>query len=599
VKKTIASAERSPAYRRIEDLIAAGHCVCLDGAIGTEIAHRAGVPGELEEGAWATRATLTEPETVTEVHRAYLAAGCDVITTNTWGLPSWQGGAKTITDPGRAPVHWIDLARRALRVAHAAVEESGGEAAVAFSLNGEIDSPDARESVRLLDRVFKEGPAPDLILVETLSVVRPSLLAAIDALLEMGPPIWLSFRRCRHGLCGVYGEHWGGPEGDAFGRAARSFEERGVSALLVNCVPPDHVDGMVPFLRDFTDLPLGVYPNLGYLTDAGWQFDASVDPAEYADLARGWRRQGAQIIGGCCGVRPDHIAATKAALEGEGSSDAGDLAASIPMVEPESWPGPETEAEPWRDERGRELFPPPFPELTLDAAVDPPADADFVLFHYLMRQGIGAHQRCLDVGCGSGLLSVQLALNGATHVRAIDINADAVSTTMANAHRNRVEDRVSAAVADLFPWTPEERFDLIVANLPQNPRNPMSEVAVHRRADYWGRALFDQLLAKLPQALEPDGVAYVVHLSLLSQRWTASLLASHGLTARVVEFSGVRIDDPRVYDPAQIAAVEEASDAFHVGVGNSQIAVAYLLEIRRDEHLASRSPESARKVGED
>ncbi len=80
--------------------------------------------------------------------------------------------------------------------------------------------------------------------------------------------MWLSFRRCRQGVCGVYGEHWGGPEGDAFGRAARRFEEMGVGALAINCIPPDHVAGMLSWLRDFTDLPLGVYPNLGYLSAA-------------------------------------------------------------------------------------------------------------------------------------------------------------------------------------------------------------------------------------------------------------------------------------------------------------------------------------------
>ena len=53
---------------------------------------------------------------------------------------------------------------------------------------------------------------PDLILVETLSLVRPSTTyETIERLLETGLPIWLSFRRCRHGLCGVFGKHWDGP----------------------------------------------------------------------------------------------------------------------------------------------------------------------------------------------------------------------------------------------------------------------------------------------------------------------------------------------------------------------------------------------------
>ena len=100
--------------------------------------------------------------------------------------------------------------------------------------------------------------------METLSLVGPSIYVTVESLLETGLPVWLSFRRCRHGVCGVYGQHWGGPEGDLFGRAARRFEEMGVGALLINCIPPDHVRGMIAWLRDFTDLPLGVYPNLGY-----------------------------------------------------------------------------------------------------------------------------------------------------------------------------------------------------------------------------------------------------------------------------------------------------------------------------------------------
>jgi S-methylmethionine-dependent homocysteine/selenocysteine methylase len=166
----------------------------------------------------------------------------------------------------------------------------------------------------LLTRVLAEDP-PDLILLETLSLIRDNVtFATVETLLQTGLPVWLSFRRCRHGVCGVHGEHWGGPEGDLFGRAAHRFEEMGVSALLINCLPPDHVPGMLPWLRDFTDLPLGVYPNLGYYTEAGWRFDPHLGPAEYAQRAREWREEGAQIVGGCCGVTPEHIAAARRAL---------------------------------------------------------------------------------------------------------------------------------------------------------------------------------------------------------------------------------------------------------------------------------------------
>ena len=89
----------------------------------------------------------------------------------------------------------------------------------------------------------------------------------------------------------------------------------GIDALMINCIPPDHVDGMMSYLRDFTDLPLGVYPNLGYYTDEGWRFEPGVGSAEYAAMALRWRAEGAQIIGGCCGVGPDHVAAAREQLE--------------------------------------------------------------------------------------------------------------------------------------------------------------------------------------------------------------------------------------------------------------------------------------------
>ena len=573
---------RSAAYRRVAELIAERRCVILDGGIGTEVASATSTPDDLDERGWATRALLEAPDAVRGVHRAYLDAGCDVISTNTWGLvgsrdeeSSWRLG------PGGTPVSWLDVAREALGVAHGAVADSGreGECAVAFSVNAEIDSEQGREAARLLGRLFENGDAPDLVLVETLSVVRPSLYQAVEELLATGIPVWLSFRRCRHGLCGAYGEHWGGPEGDSFGRAARSFEEMGVSALLVNCVPPDHVDGMVSFLRDFTDLPLGVYPNLGYLSDAGWRFDAGVGAEEYGEMALRWREEGAQIVGGCCGVRPDHVAAAKAALAGtppgtQRREEARPAPAPPPREEP---------AAAWVDRRGRQVYPLPFPELVVEPGVAPPSDADYMTWRHLVREGVGAHQRCLDLGCGTGLLGIQLALNGAQRVRAVDVDPAAVANTRTNAYRNRVDERLDAAVVDVYPWTPEERFDLIVASLDQDPADPIEAVSSHRRADFWGRGLLDQLIAKLDEALAPDGVAYLVQHSILSQQRTAKLLADRGLAAEVADFAVFGLPERSRQRLDQIERVEDLSDAYHLRFGADAAMVAYLLEVRRTD----------------
>jgi S-methylmethionine-dependent homocysteine/selenocysteine methylase/SAM-dependent methyltransferase len=554
--------------------------VVLDGAIGTELIDVSGERPEVEEHLWGVTAILREPERVQGIHRRYADAGCDVLSTDTWGLPTAvrQGAGQLVQ--GSRPVHWMDVARRAIRLARGAAADAGrdDECAVAFSLNGDVDTPDGLETIRLLGRVFQDDP-PDLILMETLSLVRASTYTTVEALLATGLPVWLSFRRCRHGVCGVYGEHWGGPEGDSFGRAVRRFEEMGVGAVLVNCVPPDHVPGMISWLRDFTDLPLGVYPNLGYLSAGGWRSEKAIGGPEYAELALSWREEGAQIVGGCCGVGPAHLEAARAALA---DTKAGNKRETEAFRNGETAEPPRVERAPWADAQGRPLFPLEFPDLLVEDGVFVPTQGSLLAWKFLFREGIGAHQRCLDIGCGSGLLAVQLARNGAAHVHAIDIDRTAVSNTLTNAFRNGVADRISAASVDLFPWVPDERYDVIVASLYQMPVDPFEQVSTHRPLDYWGRNLIDHLISLLPEALADDGVAYILQLSIIGQERTTEQLEALGYRSRVVDFGFFEFHELFADKSEQIRRVEELSDAYHLRLGATDVMVAYLVEVRRE-----------------
>ena len=540
------SSRTGSAYHRLSEALTNERCVILDGRAASDRAD------------------------ALDVHRRYVQAGCDVVTTATRGLLS-----APVADEDGAPRHWMDAARHSVLDARRAIAEEGreGEVAVAFSIDPEIDGPDGAETIELLRRALADEP-PDLLLVEGLSVVRPSLYATVEALLGMGLAVWLSFSRCRHGLCGVYGQHWGGPEGDGFGRAARRFEELGVGALLVGCVPPDHVHGMVPYLRDFTDLPLGVHPNRGYRTRDGWNADG-----EFADLALRWREEGAELIGGCCGVGPDEIAAARARLEGTARGRGVQRAVAHDAREP---------AEPWSDAAGRALYPLAFPDLISHRGVFVPSQGSFLVWRHLFNEYVGMGLCCLDVGCGSGLQTIQLALNGAEHVHGIDIDPAAAEATLVNAFRNGVADRVSAAAADLYEWVPETRYDVIVASLFQAPVDPLDAAHSHRPPDFWGRTAIDHLIGLLPRALADDGVAYVLQVSILSQQRTSGLLERHGLRARVADFGFSPFTDGfrRVAD--QIARVERMSDAHHLDVSGSDVIVAYLLEITHGLSAARR-----------
>src|SRR5689334_10246364 len=108
-------------YARVRRTLAADACVILDGGVATEL------PGDapLDDPGWGIRALTEAPDAVAAVHRAYVGAGADVISTNTWGLMS-----------GARDVHWMDLGRRGIELARAAA--SGGQA-VAFSFSGDAD----------------------------------------------------------------------------------------------------------------------------------------------------------------------------------------------------------------------------------------------------------------------------------------------------------------------------------------------------------------------------------------------------------------------------------------------------------------------------
>ena len=570
----------SPAHVRVEGLIADDEAVILDGGNATELGREhAGQLRDADRGLWGTGALYDAPYSVLDVHRLYVEAGCDVISTNTWAiLAAAELEAAGLVGRGAA-MHWMDVARLGVRLARQAVEEAGrtDTCAVAFSVNGDIDSPRRRATLELLLRALAEEP-PDLVLMETMSLVREGFtMPSVELVVDTGLPVWLSFRRCRHGVCGVYGQHWGGPEGDEFGRAARAFEEAGVRALLINCLPPDHVPGMLPWLRDFVDLPLGVYPNLGYYSDAGWRFDPRVGPEQYAELALAWRAEGAQIVGGCCGTSPQHLAAAKRALAG---TTPGRPRSAPPAPQPAA-PEPPAPPKPWLDEDGRLLYPLPFPEIVCEPGVFVPTVGSLLLWKHLARTRLAAGKRCLDVGCGTGLLAVQLALDGAERVHAIDIQRRAVANTLANAFRNGVADRVTGAEVDLYTYEPEGRYEIVVASLYQMPVDPFEEATGHRPVDFWGRNLLDHLLALLPRVLEEDGRAFVMQLSILSQLRTAEILEEHDLAARVVDFGFFPVSGVFRENQAQIARVEQLSDAWHLELGEEDVMVAYLLEVER------------------
>ena len=299
-------------------------------------------------------------------------------------------------------------------------------------------------TLRELFRAIVDEP-PDLILLETMSLIRDGVtMPAVETALATGLPVWLSFRRCRRGACGIYGQHWGGPEGDRFGRAARRFEALGVGALLINCLPTDHVPGMLPWLRDFTDLPLGVSRTSGTgRPPAGGSTTRLARGVRGARRSRGGRK-GRRSWAAAAARRPQHIAAARTRVAGthRAGRDRGGRARRRGMREWAPTDAPAPPRGPTR--RGRSPVSPSISGPRARAGRVPADQGSLLVWSYLFSSGLGRDKSCIDVGCGSGVQAIQLALNGATSVYAVDVEPTGDRHTMANAYRNGVAERVTA-----------------------------------------------------------------------------------------------------------------------------------------------------------
>ena len=319
----------SPTYRRIDARLKAGDIVVLDGGIGSEL-QDVGYPESPKDRpanyTWGSIAIHEAPEKLIEVHRRYAETGADVLETHTFALNRvWAAIQEGRVDLPRDA--WKDMALESVRLVREGARRAGrDDIAVAFACRTQ-DWPadqqhkahdyegyyvplDMETYLKPLANLLGSADAeskPDLILMEIQSWIPEDLeFPDYQVFLDTGIPLWIAYRRTIGKLVGVEGETII-EDGDRFGRAARKFEEMGAAAVLVNCLPPGQIAGVGNWLRKFTDLPLGAYPNMGKYLDYEWDWSTCETPEQIVEMARGWAREDIQIVGGCCGARPAHI----------------------------------------------------------------------------------------------------------------------------------------------------------------------------------------------------------------------------------------------------------------------------------------------------
>ncbi len=288
----------------------AGAPVIIDGGMGTEL-ERSGVP--MDGKVWSGRAVLSHPEVVQQIHEDFIRAGAEVIIVNTFAA------ARHMLEPGGLGDHVAEINSSAVRLAQQARDNVADEpVAIVGSIcewaptddpkwqRPEAVGDSSREQAELLAEA-----GVDLIAMEMCEHTAFSA-AATEAALSTGLPVWIGMSAQMHKGC----DHL-----SVFDHAEVPFEPlvqalADYPAMMMNVMhtPVPDVEQSLALVRKYWSGPVGVYPESGYFTMPTWNFVDVIEPEALASAAREWVDGGVRLVGGCCGLGPDHIAALRQAF---------------------------------------------------------------------------------------------------------------------------------------------------------------------------------------------------------------------------------------------------------------------------------------------
>jgi len=301
-------------YAQIEQKLKGGGIVILDGGTGTELERRGVV---MNPQAWCGPSTLENADLLQDIHHDYIAAGADIITANTYASSRLMLGSAGFSD------QFEEVNRIAMSAALRARATSGqNDVVIAGSLshmcpyvNGiaKSDTAHAISEAEMLDgfgelAMFLCAEGCELILLEMMYYPE-RIGCAFTAAMQTGLPVWAGFS-ARRNKDGQIISH--APESEIpFEDVVQILRHYDVAAAGIMHTPADVVTDALAILRKVYKGPLTAYPDSGYFKMPHWQFEKVIPPNEFRQFAARWVAEGVQVIGGCCGLSPEHIAVLK------------------------------------------------------------------------------------------------------------------------------------------------------------------------------------------------------------------------------------------------------------------------------------------------
>ncbi|MFW1804054.1 homocysteine S-methyltransferase family protein [Acinetobacter baumannii] len=281
----------------------------LDGGLGRELARR-GAPFRQPE--WSALALIEAPETVKEVHLDFINAGAEVITTNNYAVVPFHIGQERFETDG------VRLIKVAIEQAKNAVKESGKNVKIAGCLpplfgSYRADLFQPEQAKNLAEPIINTlAPEVDFWLAKTQSCLKE--VETVHALLPQdGKDYWVSFTLQDE----IKQEQALLRSGENMQQVADFIKQSNAKAVLFNCCQPEvilqainEIKGLIP-----ESVQIGAYANAfppqdesATANDGLDEIRKDLDAPAYLAFAKQWQQAGASLVGGCCGIGPEHIA---------------------------------------------------------------------------------------------------------------------------------------------------------------------------------------------------------------------------------------------------------------------------------------------------
>ena len=285
----------------ILERLESGDVLVADGATGTML-QTAGLPVGKPGEAWV----LEQPEQIKKLHRAYMAAGANLILTSTFG------GTRARLEAAGLEAEVAEINRIA---AELACQVAGDLAYVGGDMGptGEMMAPvgsltyeTAFEYYREQAQALAEGGV-DCIYIETMNDLTEARAAVAGAQQACDLPVFCTFSFDTHGRTNM---------GVGPVQAAESMAQLGVQAIGANCghAPEDLLEILPEMRKTAPGAYLIAKPNAGVPRMVKRQAVYDADPERMAGLARQFVELDARIVGACCGSSPEHISAIAKAV---------------------------------------------------------------------------------------------------------------------------------------------------------------------------------------------------------------------------------------------------------------------------------------------